>query len=412
MARDGTADSNEGGQAPRARLAVAARAELARTGLRLSFAEPLRSRYEADISAARAGEQRRTAFICITAYAMIVPLINLLVIAEPRWPIAIPQTIVPIIAALIITAAFFRADVASLVREGAMLTSALVFCATTLLAIWASPPETALTDLFLVTLPVLLSLFFLRLPVPHAVILTAISAIGLGFLSIIHGNLPHQLRFYPLGFLLTAAVPALLAVHRQERATRRAYLHAVLQTLQIEQLAYENGLLSELSATDAVTGAANRRRLDLALTELCSNPPAGDFLLLADIDHFKYFNDQHGHLAGDACLREVVRAIQGQLRHSDLLARFGGEEFAIILTGVAPAEAHATAQRILTSVAVHRFATGGGLSSVTVSIGIAARGPDDDPRRLVMQADAALYAAKNTGRNCVRWPPTPVLAES
>jgi diguanylate cyclase (GGDEF)-like protein len=204
-----------------------------------------------------------------------------------------------------------------------------------------------------------------------------------------------------IGFLLLLAAPALLCVHRIERATRDVYLHAVLQDVRIEQLSVENNRLNRLSATDALTGAANRRRLQQALCKLCTQPPCGDFLLLADIDFFKRFNDCHGHVAGDSCLREVVGAIRSQLRRTDLVARFGGEEFAIILPRTTYADALATAERIRVRVASQRVRVNGQSETVTVSIGIAERLSDMAPATLMAHADRALYDAKNSGRNRV-----------
>jgi len=398
-----TPDTIAEGQASRARLAAAARTELARTGLRLEFAEPLRSRYIADIAAPRAAEQRRIAMICAGANLVIVPLVNLFVTAQPRWPIAVPHALTPVLISLVLIIWFFHERVPMKVRDRAMFAAAYLYGLVTLIAIWCSPPETALTDLFLVSLPLLLALFFAKLPFGYAVALTVMSAAQLAAVSTVHGHLAASVRFYPTEFMLCAAIPGLISLHRQERASRREYLNGILQALQIEQLAFENGLLSELSATDAVTGAANRRKFDLALAECCLSPPSNDYLMLADIDHFKSFNDNYGHLAGDMCLREVVRAMQSQLREGDFLARFGGEEFAVLISNVSETQANIVARRILAAVSVHRFATGGNFCSVTISIGVAPREPTSTSQDWIARADAALYSAKNTGRNCVRW---------
>jgi diguanylate cyclase (GGDEF)-like protein len=191
-------------------------------------------------------------------------------------------------------------------------------------------------------------------------------------------------------------------VHRTHCSARQSYLNGLLQGLQIEQLAFENGMLSQISSTDVVTGAANRRQLEDALRLLCAEPACGDFLLLADVDFFKRFNDRHGHLAGDECLREVVTAIKGQLRRTDLVARFGGEEFAVVLPRTTRADAVAAAERIREAVQGHSVTIDGQAKNVTVSIGLAERVEGTTPGMLIGMADGALYAAKRGGRNCVR----------
>jgi diguanylate cyclase (GGDEF)-like protein len=202
-------------------------------------------------------------------------------------------------------------------------------------------------------------------------------------------------------FMVAVCAPALLLIHRIARITRDVYLHAVLQEVRLEQMSFENSRLSQLSVTDSLTGAANRRHLEQSLRTLCMQPPCGDFLLLADIDFFKRFNDCHGHVAGDACLREVVAAIRAQLRRSDLVARFGGEEFAIILPRTNYADALVTAERIRAGVANQHVRVSGHTETVTVSIGIAERATAMAPSALIALADNALYAAKHAGRNCV-----------
>jgi diguanylate cyclase (GGDEF)-like protein len=232
-----------------------------------------------------------------------------------------------------------------------------------------------------------------------AMALVALVAAALWLALMTHAALPPSWRITPLGFLLAVCAPVLICVYQWERAARKLYISGLLQDARIEQLASENSLLSQLSATDALTGAANRRQLENALRQLCAAPPCSDFLLLADIDFFKGFNDRHGHVAGDSCLRAVVSAIQTQLRRSDLVARFGGEEFAIILPQTTPADALATAERIRAGVANHRMTVNGATESVTVSIGIAERESTMTPALLMARADEALYAAKRAGRN-------------
>lgn len=173
-----------------------------------------------------------------------------------------------------------------------------------------------------------------------------------------------------------------------------------------KDMANLNRRLDELARTDSLTGLANRRVFDATLAaEVQRSARAGLplGLLLIDIDHFKDFNDRHGHIAGDACLRQIGQALLRTVsRPADLVARYGGEEFAVILPDTDAPGAWALAQRLLAQI--RRLSIDHGAESaslVTVSIGVASqRGGDDiDPLRLVRSADAALYRAKAEGRN-------------
>jgi diguanylate cyclase (GGDEF)-like protein len=125
-------------------------------------------------------------------------------------------------------------------------------------------------------------------------------------------------------------------------------------------------------------------------------------VLLADVDHFKKVNDTHGHLTGDAVLKTLAQEIRQQVRESDLVGRFGGEEFVILLTGTTVEEACRVAERIRRGAGVVKVLTADTIVGVTVSIGIAALGSHGtDLFELLAASDLALYRAKNTGRDRV-----------
>lgn len=189
-------------------------------------------------------------------------------------------------------------------------------------------------------------------------------------------------------------------------ARRRAYLMEQRARLQAEALEAANRSLGLLLRQDTLTGVQNRRFFDETLAETWLRMRAlGQPLavILLDVDRFKSFNDHRGHLAGDAALREVARCLDASVRDSDsVVARFGGEEFAVILPGVSCSAAQAVGLRLREAVEALRLPHPDG-STVTVSVGVSACVPDAerDCSALVQAADAALYASKTAGRNCV-----------
>ena len=157
---------------------------------------------------------------------------------------------------------------------------------------------------------------------------------------------------------------------------------------------------------DSLTGVLNRRSLLERLDSACLRARARSLpisLLFIDLDHFKEINDSFGHPAGDACLAAIIAPIQAELRQSDVIGRYGGEEFIVILSSADTAAAHPIAQRILERVAGVRVTGFGEPIALTCSIGVAT----SDMlgvwgENLIARADAAVYAAKRSGRNRVQ----------
>lgn len=186
---------------------------------------------------------------------------------------------------------------------------------------------------------------------------------------------------------------------------RRSQAEAELLVAQ-QQLLESNQQLARLAMHDALTGLANRRCFDDALAReigrarRSGNPLA---LLMVDIDHFKRYNDSHGHLAGDGCLQEVARRLAACVRRPpDLLARYGGEELAAILPDTDAAGAASVARAMLDALGQEPIAHHDSpFAQVTVSIGVACiNGNDlDNGQALIARADQALYVAKEAGRN-------------
>jgi diguanylate cyclase (GGDEF)-like protein/PAS domain S-box-containing protein len=168
--------------------------------------------------------------------------------------------------------------------------------------------------------------------------------------------------------------------------------------------------LEELSVTDGLTGLANRRAFDTQLEKewrRAVRTRSAVALIMADLDHFKAFNDTCGHLEGDACLRKVAAVLaRATRRAADLSARYGGEEFAVLLSDTTWEAAVALAEVLrvgVESLGIAPRGAGSGTTRVTLSLGVAMACPHEgaDPHDLIRSADEALYQAKRKGRNRV-----------
>jgi diguanylate cyclase len=161
------------------------------------------------------------------------------------------------------------------------------------------------------------------------------------------------------------------------------------------------------AATDPLTGLANRRAFNAALEEATAQAVRDGTevsLLLLDIDHFKRFNDVHGHLMGDNVLRLVAQVLTRHIKGRDTAARYGGEEYAVILAEAGMAAALTVADQVrdlLEKRPLLNRKTGESLGIITCSIGVALYRPEEAMGDLIDRADKALYRAKQTGRNRV-----------
>ena len=163
---------------------------------------------------------------------------------------------------------------------------------------------------------------------------------------------------------------------------------------------------SDIAFKDELTGLPNRRsilrraQLEVEMARLSRSPV---FVAVADIDHFKRINDEHGHDAGDGALRAFSQALQGVLRDTDALGRYGGEEFLLLVRQGTAAGVAALFERMQQAVKSIDFASIGLARPITFSLGVAAVAPTGDLAASIKQADAALYRAKADGRDCCRF---------
>jgi diguanylate cyclase (GGDEF)-like protein len=210
-----------------------------------------------------------------------------------------------------------------------------------------------------------------------------------------------------LGELLTAGVSLLvvgqvrwtaLVIGFAAGSATSAAGAAILVRL-LKRIGDLQGQLEHSARTDDLTGLPNRRVLFETLAREIVRARRRDgklSVVFADLDRFKLVNDRHGHQVGDVVLSEAAAAIKAGLRAYDVVVRYGGDEFVMVLPDTGAWEGHAVAERIRESIAAKELA---GSIAVTISLGVAELGKDLDADRLLKAADEALYRAKRGGRN-------------
>jgi diguanylate cyclase (GGDEF)-like protein len=220
-------------------------------------------------------------------------------------------------------------------------------------------------------------------------------------------TMPTPAKLNSLLVLLTAIVLCLVGCYQMEYRQRRDYLETQMKKIDALRLSYANQKLTRLSLSDPLTGLGNRRHFDENLKRQWRMAArSGDCLslLFMDVDNFKAYNDQYGHPAGDRCLQAIASILKTHSRRpSDLSARFGGEEFVLLLPHTTEDQALSIAESILEHM--EKLAIPHAYSQVaphiTLSIGVATATPDPGTQALSLltRADQALYQAKTQGKN-------------
>jgi two-component system chemotaxis family response regulator WspR len=212
---------------------------------------------------------------------------------------------------------------------------------------------------------------------------------------------------------LLARIRAHAKSYIAQRERDEAFSHLRSMQEQLEkmnnELARSNRELQRLSSMDGLTGLANRRQFDTTLEAEWQRAIRSDLplsLIFADIDFFKRYNDHYGHQCGDDCLQKVAAALQETIhRPADLVSRYGGEEFVMILPETTDEGALAVAEKVLATITALGIphANSQAADHVTLSMGVATLCPREDssPQELVETADKMLYRAKERGRNCI-----------
>lgn len=171
------------------------------------------------------------------------------------------------------------------------------------------------------------------------------------------------------------------------------------QTKDMQELSDSLNRAKNQALHDPLTGLANRRKMDAYIEAL---PDMTVTFMMLDIDHFKHVNDRYGHDAGDEILSGLADILTDNVRSTDLVARMGGEEFAVILHDISGRQSFATADALRRAVEISKLKCHSGKVPVTVSMGVAVRRTGEKPDQWIKRADVALYEAKQSGRNCVK----------
>jgi len=213
------------------------------------------------------------------------------------------------------------------------------------------------------------------------------------------GMVPLQTPDHAVGILLVDNAFSDRAITLRERTLLEALGDLTAIAVEKQRLFARMRALAEV---DGLTGVANRRAYDEAMPRMLTEARQTGrsvSMVLVDVDHFKRFNDEHGHLAGDDALRFVASTLQANARRSDLVARYGGEEFAVVLADTELEQAAVVARKLVRAVAE---AEGTPHGRITVSAGVACSPAGElDATQLFERADRAVYEAKRAGRNQV-----------
>jgi len=263
-------------------------------------------------------------------------------------------------------------------------------------------------------LPVPGLLLLLRAVVNPLLIVIALLMLAGSLLALMHGS--RYVRFYLVGWLPLLATTVVDSaqyfgafVHwtgvsdtMLATGTFETVVLVFAITFRAYDLRSDRDLTRRMAETDGLTRALNRRgwerQLEMQLLRSRQQREPVSLLFL-DLDHFKAFNDRHGHACGDQLLVAAAEAITHELRPGDLLGRYGGEEFVILLPGCNESRARATAERVRTRLAGLQVVVPEGRAGTTASIGIAAVLPDESHQTAIARADAAMYQSKRAGRN-------------
>lgn len=380
--------------------------ELVKGSWRLRFVDDVEERFEADTQQQRNRHLVVAGLISATIYCLF--LINDYSLRPEVFATAVLLRLgVALLFALPIFWWVYR-GVSPALRETMMASTVVAATVISCLIFAQSTAPYSYLDVFSYGLILIVGNIIYSLRFNYALWSSAISVFVILLFVLPYEPMPPEAKRLAIFTIIAICLFTLAANYRFERFERTAYLHVLKERLRAGYYLKDNQKLSQLSTTDPLTGLANRRQFDTALPvrwQEAADKGTCVGLMVIDIDHFKAYNDYYGHLHGDECLRQVAEAMQANSRDSDLVVRFGGEEFVVLMVKATLGAAKLAAERIRHSVESLQIPNPGvsTQSVVTVSIGIAVLCPDEGlpPNELFSQADDAVYEAKRQGRNRV-----------
>ena len=372
----------------------------------LGFSPLLEARFEADTAPARQRSLVIAGLVTLFVYNLF--LVNDLLTRPAVFPVAVAWRLGFFTPYGLLMLALIRRGLPPFWREAAMSSTLPMAMLASCMILRATPAPAATYDIFVFSLVFTAGNIVFRLRFVHALASSLAALLVAVVLGATHPAIPPDALPFALGLLAGTAVFTVLAALQAESAARHTHLLMLRETLASQVAQRSASTYAQLSHTDALTQVANRRAFDQALVQAWQ--AAGDrqqqlALLMVDLDHFKQFNDRHGHPAGDRCLQQVAATLRGAVRDGDLVARMGGEEFAVLLPHCSQAQAEWAAERLRQAVERLALPHDGlpGQPLVTISLGAALARPaaGSTSAGLLQRADEALYQAKRSGRN--RW---------
>jgi len=383
-----------------------ARAQVARRW-NLTFPDPIEARFEREIGAQRAKALRRA--MPRTVFVYNVFLIGDYFLAADTFWLAVTLHLA-LVTPWMVTACFLMSRPIAPLKRNLIIASiplAIIGGIITVFSVTRDP--FAAHYQYFVIIALIYGNAALRPSYPLALVISVVTVLVHAAALILHPGIAPPVAASAIGALVVAAYVSLNSNFSIERDLRRLYLLRLTDMLAASDLQRAAADLHRISYVDPLTGLANRRGIDARADALFAGvaPQGRSFaVLMVDVDHFKGFNDRYGHPEGDRCLARVAGAIRDTVRDGlDVVGRYGGEEFLVILPDSDLADARRVAERmrlLVERLGISYDQVARGIVTISIGVGI---GDAAEPASLavaVANADAALYEAKADGRNCVR----------
>ncbi|TVP47645.1 MAG: diguanylate cyclase [Halomonas sp.] len=387
-------------------LLKAVEEELTKRSLRLRFTEMVEVRFEADTQQQRSRNMVWAGLISALIYVLF--LFNDYSFRPDAFTTAVLLRAGLMLAVGLPILWWVYRGVTPALREAMMSMTVITAMVISCMIFAASSAPYSYLDVFSFGLILVVGNIVYSLRFGYACVSSIISILIMLVFVVSYEPMPIEAKRLAMFTIVAKAMFTLVANYRLEFSERNSYLLVLREKLRAGYYLQDNQKLSYLSMTDPLTDISNRRKFDAILPirwqeGIDRNESLG--LMVVDIDHFKAYNDYYGHLQGDQCLRQVSAALQVNSRNSDLVVRFGGEEFVILMPSTSSHVARQEAERLRHSIEALQIPHQGCLERniITVSVGAAVITPTIAlmPNELLARADLALYEAKRQGRNCI-----------